>query len=233
MNDTPLIGHFFADYGVESEVLATYGTVVRATINPRPNPYVDITYQIDLLDSLPAGKFDLLLLHPRCTDKSDMTSIDGDPDDYANQIPRAREIAETIADDYIIENKPRDDLRNPTVLNGKMYGLPIKYERAFETSFPVRNPPRERQLPGKTVSPYFYSDRDLDWWLATKGYRHRWPKQHLAKNAVPAPYLQTLIRSWLESTRSRNGEEVQDNNGRAPRKTTHEQATLPDGGADL
>jgi hypothetical protein len=84
-----------------------------------------------------------------------MTNISGDTEDHANQIPRAREIAIEIADDYVIENKPRDDLNNPVVLNGNMFGLPIKYERAFETSFPVSSPPRERQLGEKTVTPYY------------------------------------------------------------------------------
>jgi len=156
------IAHLFADYGVESEVLSRFGTVVRFTIEPRSSLFVDETVQMDLMESAPLRQFDLALLHPRCTDASDMTSIDGDPDDHENQIPRARQIAKQIAEDYIIENKPRDDLRDPSVLNGRMFGLPINYQRAFETTFPVISPPRERTLTEKPVSPYFYSDRDRD-----------------------------------------------------------------------
>lgn len=220
------IGHLFADYGVESEVLATYGSVFRATIDPRPNPFVDETVQMDLMAETPDVALDLAILHPKCTDKSQMTSISGDPADHENQIPRAREIARTIADDYVIENKPRDDLRNPTRLNGRMFGLPIHYERAFETSFPVGEPPRERQLVDKTVSPYFLSDRTHDWWLSVKDYRHRWPKDHLAKNALPAVYVQHLVRSWLETVNERDATEVQDNNGAPPREIAEDQATL-------
>jgi hypothetical protein len=160
------------------------------------------------------------------TDESDMTSIDGDPDDYENQIPRAREIAGLIADDYVIENKPRDDLRDPTVLNGYMFGLPIHYERAFETSFSMRSPPRERTLGEKTVSPYFYSDRSTEWWRAVKGYRGDYPKQHLAKNALPSVYVKTVVRSWLEARNERDAEVPQDNNDRAPREVADDQATL-------
>lgn len=225
--------HAFADHGVESEVLSRFGRVARFTIDPRPNPYVDVTVQMDLMEEMPAGEFDLAFLHPRCTDRSDMTSIDGDPDDHPNQIPRAREIARAVADDYVIENKPRDDLREPTVLNGRMFGLPIHYERAFETSFPVKSPPRERTLDEKTVSPYFYSDRTAEWWRAVKGYRGDYPKQHIAKNALPSIYVKTIIRSWLEARNDRDATVPQDNNDRAPRELADDQATLlAAGGAD-
>jgi hypothetical protein len=223
------IAHLFADYGVESEVLSRFGTVVRFTIEPRSSLFVDETVQMDLMESTPLRQFDLALLHPRCTDASDMTSIDGDPDDHENQIPRARQIAKQIAEDYIIENKPRDDLRDPSVLNGRMFGLPINYQRAFETTFPVISPPRERTLTEKPVSPYFYSDRSTKWWRAVKGYRGDYPKQHLAKNALPAVFVETVVRSWLEARNDRDATAPQDNNDPAPRDVTTDQTTLADG----
>jgi hypothetical protein len=220
------IAHLFADYGVEGEVLARVGHVTRFTIDPEPNPFADETVQIDLMEELPEERFDLALLHPRCTDKSDMTSISGDPEDHANQIPRAREIARSIADDYVIENKPRDDLENPTVLNGRMYGLPIKYERAFEASFPIKTPPRERELGEKTVSPYFYSDRSTEWWRVVKGYQGDYPKQHLAKNALPSVYVESIVRSWLEARTDRDSTTPQDNNSRKPPSVLPSQVTF-------
>jgi len=159
-----------------------------------------------------------------------MTSISGDPDDHENQIPQARQVARLVADDYVIENRPRDNLRKPTVLNGRMFGLPIKYERAFESSFPIRRPPRERQLGEKTVSPYFLSDRSAEWWRVVKGYSGDYPKEHLAKNALPAVYVEQLARSWLEARMERDGTVPQDNNGRAPRELHKDQARLADGG---
>lgn len=220
------IAHLFADHAVESEVLTTVGTVTRFTIDPEPSPFVDKTVTMDLMEEMPSERFDLAVLHPRCTDVSDMTSISGDPDKYDNQIPRARKIARNIADDYIIENKPRDDLRDPTVLHGRMFGLPLAYERAFETTFPVQSPARHQPLGEKTVTPYYYSDRTTEWWAATKGYRGDYPKQHLAKNALPAAYVQCLIRSWLESLDSQDAEVPQDNNQPAPPKAADDQATL-------
>lgn len=226
-NDRSVIAHLFADHGVESEALAAYGTVVRFTRDPRPNPFVAETFALDLMETRPAGRVDLALVHPRCTDKADMTSIDGDPSDHENQIPRARELAEAFAEDYIIENKPRDDLRDPTLLNGRMFGLPIKYERAFETTFPVSTPLRERTLAEKTVTPYYYSDRTTEWWHAAKGYSApQTTKQHLAKNALPRSYVDHLVRSWMEARNSRDAKTPQDNNSRAPRNVEDDQAEL-------
>jgi hypothetical protein len=224
------IAHLFADYGVESEVLSRLGHVTRFTIDPEPTPFVDETVTMDLMEQIPSGTFDLVLLHPRCTDRSEMTSISGDPDDHANQVPRAREIAEQIARDYVIENKPREDLRDPTVLNGRMFGLPVAYERAFETSFRVKQPPRERALGEKTVSPYFSADRSAEWWQTVKGYRGDYPKQHLAKNALPRVYVEHVVRSFLEARNPRDGTVPQDNNDPAPRTVAEDQSTLADGG---
>lgn len=161
---------------------------------------------------------------PKCTPWSDMPNVD--PDDHENQIPRARELCQEIADHYILENKPRAPLRDPVTLTGQMFGLPIKYERAFETSFRVRAPPRERTLGEKTVSPYFYTDRSAAWWKSIKGYHGDYPKEHLAKNALPAVYVDCLVRSWLRATNARDSQEVQDNNDPAPREVTENQARL-------
>lgn len=226
------IAHLFADHGVESEALSAYGEVYRYTIDPRPNPHVTETRQMDLMEEMPEGiTFDLAVLHPKCTRWSDMPDVD--PDDHPDQIPRSRELAEEIAEDYVIENKPRAPLEDPVVLNGRMFGLPLAYERAFETSFRVEQPPRQQTLTEKTVSPYFFSDRTHHWWRAVKGYTGDYPKERLAKNALPAAYVHFIARHWLESRGTRDAEEVQDNNDPAPREVPEDQASLlqPDGGA--
>ena len=222
------IAHLFADHGVEAEVLAAHGEVHRFTIDPRPNEFVAETTEIDLMEETPRGRFDLALLHPKCTKWSDMPDVD--PEDHENQIPRVRELGRRIADEYVIENKPRAPLNDPTVLHGRMFGLPLAYKRAFEASFPILQPPQQQQFGEKTVSPYFLADRTTEWWKATKGYRGDYPKQHLAKNALPAAYVRFLVRSWLESRETRDAEEVQDNNSPAPRKIPENQAKLTDGG---
>jgi len=222
----PTIAHLFADHGVESEVLSAFGHVTRFTIDPRPTPFVDETVQMDLMADMPSGSFDLALLHPNCGDVADTTSITGDPNEQEFQITRAREIAESIADHYVIENKPRDELRNPTVMTGYQFGLPFEYKRGFESTFSIKTPVREQQLTEKPVTPYFYSDRSKEWWMAAKGYRGDYPKAHVAKNAVPSIYVETLVRSWLEAVNGRDATVPQDNNDPAPRKVEDDQSDL-------
>ena len=91
------IGHLFADYGVESEAFASFGEVHRFTIEPKPNEYVAETTAIDLMTETPDVHLDLAVLHPKCTRWSDMPNVD--PEEHENQIPRARHLAEEIADD--------------------------------------------------------------------------------------------------------------------------------------
>lgn len=217
--------HAFADYGVESEVLSMYGSVTRWTKKPKPNAFVDETVAVDLMEDLPEGQFDLGLVHPKCTDKSQMTSISGDPEDHENQIPRAREIVQERCDHYIIENKPRDDLRDPTRLNGKQFGIPIHYERAFETSFRVEEPPRYAALDTE-CSTYFSADRTKEWWRTTKGYRGDYPKEHLVKNCLPAAYVHFLMRSYFRAVNGVDAAEPSNNNGRPPREVANDQADL-------
>ena len=198
------IAHLFADCGTEAEALSTYGDVYRFTLDPRPNDYVTETVQMDLSESMPEGSYDLAVLHPPCTRWSDMPGVN--PDDHPDLIPRAREIGETIADHYVIENKPAAPLNNPTVLEGRMFGLPIKYERAFETSFNVRQPPRNARLTESAeTSPFYYSERSHEWWMGVKGLRGQYPKEHVAKNALPMAYVDHLARSWMEATGAADG----------------------------
>lgn len=220
------IAHLFADHGVESEVLSTFGHVTRYTIEPRETPFVDETVQMDLMRETPSREFDLAVLHPNCGDVADTTSITGDPSEQEYQIDRARDLGQNIATHYVIENKPRDDLRDPAVMTGYQFGLPFEYKRAFESSFPITTPAREQRLVEKPVTPYFYSDRTKQWWQAAKGYRGDYPKEHLAKNCLPAIYVQTLLRSYLEAVNDRDAEVPQDNNDPAPRRVTSDQATL-------
>lgn len=218
-------GHFFADYSAEGEAMAAFGDVYRATVEPREAPHIAKTETVDLMEETPDVRVQLGILHPVCKRWAETTSIDGDPEDHPNMIPRAREIARECCDHYVIENVPRAPLRDPTVLDGKMYGLPIKYERAFESSFPIEAPPRYAGLETE-VSTYYYSDRSKDWWRAVKGYSGDYPKQHLAKNCLPSCYVRTIVRSWLKQVNERDASTAQDNNGPAPPKPAADQATI-------
>lgn len=194
-----VIVHAFADHGVEAEALSTYGDVHRYTIDPKPNEYVTETVQMDLMHETPDVDANLAFVHPKCTKWSDMPGVD--PGDHEDQIPRARELCQEIADHYVIENKPKAPLQDPLVLEGRMFGLPIRYDRAFETSFPVEQPVRNARLTEDAeTSPFFYSERTPEWWKSVKGIRGDYPKEHLAKNALPLVYVDYVVRAWLDAT---------------------------------
>lgn len=199
-DERPRILHCFADMGVESEVLEGYGDVVRVGIDARDtNESEPITADANDLPFCEDVQFDLGVFHPICSKWADTTSISGEPDDHPNQIPLARNIAVQHCDHWIIENKPGAPLKDPVVLEGRMFGLPIAYKRGFETSFEVEQPPHVGSLDEKAeTSPFFFSERSHEWWASVKGYRaDRYPKQHLAKNSIPAPYIHHLCRAWL------------------------------------
>lgn len=213
--EEPRILHAFADYGTESEVLCGFGDVVRVGIDPKDtNDSTPIRGDAHILAdgndwNFPFKDdvtFDLGVFHPVCSKWADTTSISGDPDQHEDMIPSARTLAEKFCDHYIIENVPKAPLRDPVVLDGRMFGLPIKYERAFETSFRVPQPPRYQRFWGKDgeygkaeTSSFYFSERSRKWWASVKGYRPRsYPKQHLAKNTIPAPYIHHVVRAWLK-----------------------------------
>lgn len=210
----PLILHCFADYGVESEILSWYGNVVRVGIDALDtNSSMPITadahvrgedkdWDIPFREDL---TFDLGVFHPVCSKWAATTSISGDPNDHTNMIPSARSIAERYCDHHVIENVPRAPLKDPTVLDGRMFGLPIKYERAFETSFKVPQPPRYQRFWGRNgetetaeTSSFFFTERSRKWWASVKSVPPRdYPKQHLAKNTIPGQYIHHICRAWL------------------------------------
>ena len=199
--------HCFADYGVEAEALSIYGDVTRVGLAPRPNEFSSaVAADASKVDELPfrESQFDLALLHPPCTRWSRMTRISGDPDDHPDLIGEARAIGEKYADNYVIENVPEAPLRDPVVLEGKMFGLPIEYGRAFESSFPMEQPPRQQTLDVET-STFFYSGNSPKWWRTIKGVRGDYPKEHVAKNCLPLNYVHYLIRSWLEASGHEDG----------------------------
>lgn len=150
--------------------------------------------------------FDLGLFHPVCSRWAATTSISGEPDDHENMIPSARSVADRYCDHHIIENVPRAPLRDPTILNGRMFGLPIEYERGFEVSFDVPQPPRERSLltnegpsDNAETSSFYFSERSKVWWAAAKNYSPGpYPKKHLAKNTIPAPFIYYLLQAWIK-----------------------------------
>jgi len=198
--------HCFADWGIESEALSCYGEVVRVGLNPtNVNKSQPVQGDAKHIPFKPSTQFDLGLFHPPCTKWSDMPNANKDGE-AENLIPVAREIAEQHCAEYIIENKPRAPLRDPVLLDGKMFGLPIQYERAFEMSFAVDQPPRQGRLIKTETSSFFYSERSREWWGAVKGIDSQaYPKEAMCKNCLPAQMVHYLVRGYLDATGKAQG----------------------------
>jgi len=186
--------HCFADEGVETEALSPFGNVTRVGLDPQETPFTNAKVAVDLrevdINDLFTVTFDLGLFHPPCykwTQRNTETS--------ENLIPLAREIANQYCDHYIIENQPNAPLHDPTILKGEMFGLPVAYERGFETSYPVEQPCFR--------SNYQYrhrveNTRPKAYWGAVKGYTHTlYDGQTLRTNATPRAYINWLLQPLL------------------------------------
>lgn len=206
--ETPKFGgdmriiHLWADVGIEDEILSTFGEVTRVGIDPEPNPFSTVI-QGDARDPPIEGGFDLAVANPPCQRFSVSTSGTGNREDHPNHIPAARSICKELADHYIIENVPQAPLRSPVKFTGGMFGLPIHYPRAFETSFRVPTPdssprfrPNDGPLSEQGESGKAWTGKTKAWHLA-KGYSHDWPGRGLKRHAVPAAYLQRLLYWWM------------------------------------
>jgi len=213
--------HCFADEGVESEVLTGFGTVVRVGIDPEANRYSHAVQADGCKLPFSRNTFDIGIFHPLCQRFSHATPPEN-KDDFPNQIPAARSEAQRVCENYIIENVPKAPLQNPVYLNGKMFGMQIKYERAFETSYHVPQPPRERGFAHATDFAEDQGKGGWNWigskvqWGLEKGYApNEWSSDGIKRTAVPRPYLKWLLaplfdteveRTIPETQRSRNPE---------------------------
>jgi hypothetical protein len=123
-----------------------------------------------------------------------------------NLIPLARDVAENHCRYWVIENKPRAPLKNATRLDGKMFGLTVEHERAFESNFKIKQPPRQAFLPDTETSTYFHSGKSIEWWASVKGVdASNYTKQSLAKNCLPAAYVHHIMRSYLRASEQSDG----------------------------
>jgi len=197
--------HACADDGVESEALAQYGDVTRVGLNPTDkNQSQPVQANIKKLP-FADNSFDLSLWHPPCGYVSPLSDTKGgNREDWENLIPVAREQAQRVSEHYIIENKAEaaKDMDDPIILEGEMFGKPFEYKRAFETSFPVSEPPAIQTLGRTEMQPFFSSEHSTEQWAAAKGYPPKYSKGHLAKNCVPRAYVEHLLRAYFEAVDS-------------------------------
>lgn len=197
--------HLYADVGIEDEVLHTFGEVTRVGLDPEPNPFSSVV-QSDARDPALTGTWDLAVAHPPCQRWIVATPGGGsDPDSHPDLLDAARAVCERHADHYILENVRDAPLRDPVVMTGGQFGLPIHYPRAFETTFDVVRPdtrprwsPDHGPLAEQGSTGNAWVGRNVGWRLA-KGYSHDWPARELKRHGVPAPYLRRLVYCWLSA----------------------------------
>lgn len=200
--ERPLIYHIFADVGVESEPLSAYGRVARVGLDPLDtNESEPVQADARNLPLKPGA--DLAVLHPPCQKWANQTHINGDRDDHADLIPLAREIGQKYADEYIIENVPNAPLNDPVTLEGRMFGLPITYRRAFETSFHVEQPAMYGNLlaDGGVLADHQETggwQGSAQLWRSIKQVSGDYPVRDLKRSGIPAPYIHYLMRWWSE-----------------------------------
>lgn len=200
MNDNGLtIFQCFADTGAENPCLSRHGKVYRLGINAKQNEWSEaIKAEANQLPINQNVEFDLGFFHPPCGGVSPMSDTNsGSRDSWPDLIPVAREIAEKHCSDWVIENKPRESLDENVVLTGKMFQLGIEYKRAFETSFEVDQPPQQSEL--AETSPFFYSEMPRGWWASVKGSDTGFTKEHLAKNTIPAVYIDYIMSHYYKN----------------------------------
>jgi len=193
MSGELLIYHVFADTGIESEALLNYGRVVRVGLDPDDlNGSEPVQADARELPLKPGA--DLAVLHPPCTKWSKLTHA---PENHPDLIDRARQIGREYADEYIIENVPRAPLRDPVVLEGRMFGLPVKNERAFETSFHVEQPPRHRPMDVEADT-RSHTHKSTEWWYSVMGYSRRYGRENIRTHAIPRAFIDYLLRAYDE-----------------------------------
>lgn len=179
--------HGFADEGVETEALSCYGKVVRVGLDPQDTPFTFDTVERDLLEFEPTVSFDLGLFHPPCYKWTQRKGEDAE-----NLIPETREWAEKHCENYIIENQPDAPLHDPVILKGEMFGLPVAYERAFETSYAVEQPSFRG---GYKYRHRVENTRTKKYWASIKGYTPEYyTGQTLALNSTPRCYINWLLQ---------------------------------------
>lgn len=192
--------HCFADTGVECEALAAYGTTTRVGLNPTDSPYTDHVIQADARTLELDTTFDLGLFHPPCTRWSKAAGEPTPREEYPNLIPLAREFAEEYCDNWIIENVPNAPLNDAVVLNENMFGLPVYYERAFETNYRLTQPPRDKRLTDFVLQDHGRCEERYNkaLWKSVKGYSGKYKIHDIKNNGVPRAYLNYLIRPLLQ-----------------------------------
>lgn len=117
--------------------------VVGVDVKPQPNYCGDEFHQADALEFLTyeLPEFDAIHASPPCQNQSTLKARWQDRE-HPELIGETRELLEATGLPYVIENVEgaKAVLREPTMLCGTTFGLPLRRHRLFETNFPLMSP---------------------------------------------------------------------------------------------
>lgn len=188
------IAHCFVGDTVESEMLNSYGEVYAFGKGEKWHSRRNVKeyFICDLTLNFPIQmKFDFMFLQPPC---GRFSCTSPNPNEHPNHIPRARELGEKYAEDYVIENvwPARTELKNPVRLEGSMFGLELRFRRGFESSFPIPQPTYNKR------GNYQYNATEIRKAQAKhlKGYAGDYPVHSITRNSLPAHYVKYIMESY-------------------------------------
>lgn len=191
--------HGYVHSGIESEELKEWGEVTGLGLECKSMKNFDNFIQCDLsMDPFKVSKliqsgtkpFWFGLFHPPCGRWSRATPPRHKPN-FPNLLPGARVIARALCKYWVIENVPRAPLREPLRLEGNMFDIPLKYERHFETNYPIEQPPMKRQV----AYPLGIQSIRKEKARVVKGYTGNYPVKDITRNALPKQYVKYLIEN--------------------------------------
>lgn len=171
--------------------------VVGLDIADQPNYIGDEFYRLDAMTVLAGGgwhtarhhtvaAFDAIHASPPCQGYANVTLWRGSHDDHPQLIAPVREALVASGVPWVMENVRTKELRDPFVLCGSMFGLPVRRHRYFETSWPmfelVPACQHEGLLPFEHKGERAYADAMGCGWMTAKE----------ARQAVPPAYAEWI-----------------------------------------
>lgn len=197
--------------------------VVGVDIEPQPN-YPFEFHQVNAFQFLVkfGAEFDAIHASPPCQGYSSHVSSRSSDfvptlgKDEPRLIAPLRELLVAVGKPYVIENVygARAELRNPTLLCGSMFGLPISRHRLFETSFPLAAPMHDscRGIAKRYAEAQGWEYRDMS--VTGKGRRKgtsdRWKQilgltgttmtQHELAECIPPAYTKFIGNEFMKTS---------------------------------
>lgn len=180
--------------------------VLGVDIAPQPkNPHDFV--QADALEYVAehGHRFDLIHASPPCQAYTKATrQWRKEGREYTDLVGATRDALEATGKPWVMENVPGAPLRNPTWLNGGMFGLRVHRPRQFETSFPLpmRLEPYQKPVkmgrpvkPGDVVQPvgHFSGVR-----YAAREMGCEWMGGKELAQAIPPAYTRWIAEEFLK-----------------------------------